>query len=595
MTLSITGLGSGLPITDWVSKLVAIKQADIDTISTEKTTLSNSNSAISTIKSSYSSLLTSLQAVTDAAFGSTTNVFAQKQVSSADSTIVSASVTALASKQSVNVLVSQLATSTKVESKSDTPITGSITKDTKFSALANGEAVAGTMSVYVDNKKYSIDVADTDTVGGILDKITSKTGLWAGIKDGKIVIADSEPADGVAPASTKNIVVGSTSDTSNFSDITSLKKTAEGAYKSNQSVSQVNASALLTSTDAGFATQIKAGSFKIGGDTFTVDSTTTLQSLLGQINSSDTAGVDAYWDSTAGKMVITSKTQGAFNVNIENLAGNFTDVMGLTTSEYDTNGAVTSSKLKDGSQTLGDVAILKINGSEIISQSNTVTSDVSGIAGLTLTLNAKSTGTTATKLTVSADNSSLQTALSSFVTNFNTVLSQSDTATASDGYLHGESTLTSIRNNLRGTVTASVNGQTGYTSLASIGITTGAIGSSIDADTDQLVVDSAVFNKAMADNPEAVKLLLIGDGTTEGVLNKLQTQVNSSLDTTNGFFASRTKTLDTQIADLTTTISDKDDELALYKTSLETKFNLMDQMIASMQSQYSNISSLIGK
>jgi len=594
MTVSITGLGSGLPIDEWVSKLVGIKQGQIDTISTEKTFLTNSNSAISTVKSAYSSLLSSLQTVTDAAFGSTTDVFAQKKVSTADSAIVSASVSSLASKQTVNVFVSQLATNTKVESTSATPITGSITRDTKFSSLANGEAKAGTMSVFVDDEKFSIDIASTDTIGGILDNITSKTGLWAGIKDGKIVIADAEPAEGIPPSSTKNIVVGSNTDTSNFSSITSLKKTVEGAYKSNQAVSKVNSSAILTGTDAGFATQIKTGSFKIGEDTFTINSTTTLQSLLGEINSSDTAGVDAYWDATAGKMVITSKTQGAFNVNIENLAGNFTDVVGLTSSTYDTEGAVTSSKLKTNSQTIGDVAILKINGSEIISQSNTVTSDVSGIAGLTLTLNAKSTGTAATKLTVSSDNSTLQNALSSFVTKFNTALAQSDEATATDGYLHGESTLTSIRDSLRHTVTASVSGQTGYTSLASIGITTGAIGAAIGANTDQLVVDSTVFNKAMADNPEAVKMLLIGDGTTGGVLSKLQTQVNGSLDSVSGFFASRTKTINTQITDLTSTISTRDDELAVYKTELETKFNLMDQMISSMQSQFNNISSLLG-
>jgi len=592
MSLTITGTGSGLPISTWVSQLVAIKQADIDTISTQKDTLTSSNSALSSIKSDYSSLLTSLQAITDASFGSTNNVFAQNQVTSGDSTIISASVTSLAAKQNINVLVTQLATSTSAQSTSATPITGQVDRDTKFSSLANGEATAGTMSVYVDNKKYSIDVASDDTVGGILDKITSATGLWAGVTNGKIAIGDAAPVGDAAPSSTKNIVVGSTSDTSNFSSITSLKKNDGGGYQSNQTVSKVNSSALLTSTDAGFATQIQAGSFKIGDATFTIDSTTTLKGLLSAINSSATAGVNASWDGTAGKMVLTSKTQGAYNINIENLSGNFTDAMGLTSSTYDENGAVTDSKIVTDSQTVGKVAILKINGSEIISPSNTVTSDVSGISGLTMTLNKLSTGTTTTSLNVSTDNSSLTSALNSFISKFNTAITDSDAVTASDGYLYGESTLTMIRDNIRQTATASVNGQTGYTSLASIGITTGAIGSDITANTNQLVIDSTVFAKALADNPDAVKQLLIGDGTNEGVLTKLQNQVNSSLDSTNGFFAARAKTYDDQITDLTDTITQKNDDLVTYKTDLETKFNLMDQMIASMQSQSSQITAL---
>jgi len=588
--MTISGLGSGLPIDSWVSQLVAIKQKEIDSISTEKNTMTYAQSALSTVKSSYSTLLTSLQAITDASFGSTNNVFAQNKVTSADSTIVSASVTSLAAKQSLNVFVTQLATSTSATSTSATPIAGKIDRDTLFSSMANGAAETGTMSVYVDNQKYSISVADGDTVGNVLDKISSQTGLFTDVQDGKVILAETPSTP---YSSTKNIVVGSAYDTSNFADITALKKNTDGAYVSNQSILKVNSSALLTSADAGFSTQIQEGSFKIGDATFIIDSETTLNSLISDINSSDKAGVNAYWDATAGKMVLNSKTEGAFNINIENLAGNFTDVMGLTTSTYDgETGAVTSSKLVDNSQELGKVAILKINGSEIISQSNTVTSDVSGVAGLTLTLNKESTGTT-TKLTVASDNSSLTSAINSFISSFNTVLTQTDSVTGTDGYLHGESTLDMIRNNLRQSVTASVNGQTGYTSLASIGITTGAIGSDIGANTDQIQIDSTVFAKAMADNPEAVKQLLIGDGTNPGVLTKLSTQVNSALDSSNGFFAARSKTFDLQLSDLTDTISSKSDALDLYQTELQNKFNLMDQLIASMQSKFSNISSLI--
>lgn len=595
MSMSITGLGSGLPIDTWVEQLVAIKQKQIDAISTQKATLTSSNSALSTIKGSYSSLLSSIQTITDANFGSTNSVFAKNQVTSSDDTTVSATVTSLAAKQNLNVHVTQLATKTQAQSTSASPISSYIDGDTSFSSLANGQGTEGTMSVYVDNQKYSFEIAEDDTMDDILSDITSQTGLWAGIVNGKVMLADAEPVGENPPASTHNIVVGSTSDSSNFASVTALKKNAQGGYISNQGLLEANTSAALTSAEAGFATLIEEGSFKIGDATFTIDDETTLTSLLSEINSSEDAGVNASWDAVAGKMVLTSKTEGAFNINIENIEGNFTDVMGLTESTYDGNGNVTSSKIVNNSQTLGDVAILEINGSQIISQSNTVTSDISGITGLTLTLKKESEDEEATELTVSSDNSSLTSALTSFISKFNTVISQTDTATGTDGYLHNETTLNMIRNNLRQTVTSSVTGgQTGYNNLASIGITTGSIGSGIDVDTNQIQIDTSVLSAALADNPEAVKQLLVGDGTNDGVLTKILNQVNSTLDSTNGYFVSRAKTYESQITDLTETISKRDDELATYKTALEAKFNLMDQMISSMQSQFSNVTSLIG-
>lgn len=591
MSMTISGLGSGLPIEEWVTKLVAVKQADIDKITAEKTTATNSNSALSTIKSSYSSLLSSLQTLTDAKFGSTSDVFAQNKVTTSDSSVLSASVTSLAAKQTLNVLVSQLATSTTATSGS--VAAKMVDANTTVSSLAKGSVTEGNFSVYVDNTKYSISVASTDKVSDILGRISSATGLWAGIKDGKITLADSEPAEGATPTSTHNIVVGSNSDTTNFATVMGLKKNTQGAYQSNKTNFQTNTSVALTSANAGFASTIQTGSFKIGSATFTIDSTKTMDELLAEINSSTEAGVSAYWDSSAGKMVLTSKTQGAFNINIENLSGNFTDVMGLTTSTYDGQGAVTSSKLKDNTQEIGKNAIFKLNGTEIVASSNTITSDISGITGLTFTLSKESTDNKASTITVSSDTSTLTSALKTFVSNFNTVISQTDEATGSEGYLYGESTLTMIRNNIRMTATAGVEGQAKYNSLASIGITTGAVGASISAETNKLSLDTTKLEEALADDPEAVKALLLGDGTNKGVIEKLKTLVDGSLDTENGYFVTRAKTYDAQLTDLTNTITKQNDALKLYQTDLETKFGQMDQLIASMNSQFSQMKSTL--
>lgn len=593
--ISLSGLGSGLPIDSWISQLVQVKQKDIDALTTEQSTLTAKNSALSQVKSSYSSLLSSLQTITDSKYGSSFDLFAKNASSSSNSNVVTATVTSSAAKQSLRVTVSQLATATTVQSTSASPVAADIDSNTKFSTLADGAAVTGSLSVYVDGTKHSITIGKDDTIGTILNNISTETGLTAAVKDGKISISSDTP---------KNIVIGSNSDTSNFASVTALVKNTDGSYGSSKEIFKVSTSAALTSADAGFATQIKTGSFKIGDDTFTIDSNTTLTGLLSEINSSDKANVNAYWDSNAGKMVITSKEEGAYNVNIENLSGNFTDVIGLTTSTYNEDGSVKSSSLVTGSQTLGNVAKLTINDTPIISSSNTVTSDISGLAGVTLSLKGLSTtDTTSGKLatstvSVTADTSSLVSALNTFVSNFNTAISNSDTATGSDGYLYGESTLTMIRNDLRTTSTDKV-GTTGtgnYKSLADIGITTGAIGTSLDANTNQLVVDTTKLSAALAANPDQVKKLLLGDGTTDGkgVLQKLSDSVSGALDSTNGYFATRAQTFSTQSSDLSDKISKQTDALSDYKTSLTKKFSDMDAMIASLNQQLSSFKSALG-
>jgi 2,3-bisphosphoglycerate-independent phosphoglycerate mutase len=65
--------------------------------------------------------------------------------------------------------------------------------------------------------------------------------------------------------------------------------------------------------------------------------------------------------------------------------------MGFTTTEYDADGNIVSTKMFTEAQELGKNALLTINGTNITSTSNTVTSDVSRIAGVTLNLKGVST------------------------------------------------------------------------------------------------------------------------------------------------------------------------------------------------------------
>lgn len=571
MTISVSGLGSGIQYDQWITQLVAIKQAKIDDVSKQVSEINTSTSTLTSLQSTYSTLQTKIQAFTDIKFSATNNLFTQKAVTSS-SDKVTAKVDSSAAIQTVRVAVSQLATATTAKSASVAAY--DVDANTLISDIAGGSIKEGKMSIYVDGAKQTINITSTEKLGDVINDIKAlNPNVDASVTDGKLTISASGGT---------TVAVGSNADTSNFEDALALTKNLDGSYSSSKSIFETNSSATLTS--AKFANgPVTAGTFTIGGAEF--DTTgKTLDSLIAEINKNANAGVSASWDSNAGKLVLEATDQGAININVEAGTSNFTDVMGLTNS----------GSLAAGSQELGTNAKLTINGTEITSSSNTVTSDISGIKGLTLTLNDQTTSTA--NVSITSDTSKITTAVTDFVTAFNDMLTQTNIAVGKGGDLHGESILSMVENTLRSSVTASVTGADGYKTLASIGITTGPWSTDTSADTSKLVVDKDVLAKALQDDPEAVMKLLAGDPSTstDGVLTKLGTVLDNTLDPTNGYFVKRAASYGTETSTLNKTISSMTDDLATYKAGLEAKFQAMDELISNLKSQATQMDQILG-
>lgn len=566
--LTISGLGSGIDYDSWITKLVAVKQAKIDDVSAEVKTFQKKETVLSGLKTNYSSLMDKIKAFTDSF--STSNVFKRKTATSSDKA-VSANVTSSATAQDLKVTVSSLATATVA--KSTDTIAAAITGATKLSDMAEGVVTDGTFSVYKDGTKYSFNIDKTTTLGSLLTDITNTTGLAATVSaEGKVSIGEG---------SLSTIVVGSNGDSSNISKVLSLVKNVDGYYSSSKSIFSTDTTKALTATS--FAKgAVTAGTFTIGSAQFTIGATTTMDDLISTINKNKDAGVIANWDSNAGKLVLTASDQGAININVEAGTSNFTNIMGLTNA-----GA-----LAIGSQELGTNAVLSINGTTITSASNTVTSDVTGIAGLTLTLNDKTTSTA--NISITTDNDAMKKAVEDLVSAFNVVMTQTDSATGKDGSLRGESVLNMLKNSIRGEATKSATNAGNYKSLADIGITTGAIGSSTSANTNLLTLDSSKLMDALQNDPDSVKKLLTGDDGSSGVLGKIQTTLSGSLDATKGFFVKRNSAYESQVDRLNDKIEKMNDDLEKYQKQLEVKFSAMDKLISNLQSQAQQMDSLLG-
>ena len=589
-SITFTGLASGMDTSTWIEALVKIKQQSVTTLQNKQTDLKKSQSTLNDIKSKVTTLRSSIEKITDSKLSGSFDVFAKNTVSSTNKSVVDATVTADAARQNLDIVVNKLATATTATSKLGTD--GLISEDTKYSSLAAGKAKNGAFSIYVDGTKSTVDIAEDDTMGDIINKISAIDGISASIVDGKVSISAE---DG------KSLVVGASTDEANFASVVGLVRDADtGNYESYTGVSKINTSAKLVDI---FGDSVK-GTMTVGNATFTIDENTTMKSLIGTINRSEDAGVTAYWDASAGEMVMKSKTEGAFSINVEAGTSNFTNILGLTTGQVDENGDY----VKDadgnyvsalGNQVLGDYAQLSINGTTVVSSSNTVTSDISGIEGLTLTLKSVSKPNDdnvvePTTISVEQDQDALLDTVKAFVDAYNNTISSIDNNTSYGDALYGETSLTSFRNNLRRTATASIDSDA-MKLLSDIGITTGAVSNTTSTSSvNKLQIDEKKFKEALAKDPDGVKKLFVGDNkgnaTSGGVLNKLEKITEDSLQTSSGYFDAKSKSYEKRLTDMASSITREQSKVDAYQTRLQKQFNNMETLIASIQKNYSQLS-----
>lgn len=577
MTISFSGLGSGLNTSDWVDALVAAKKIPITTLQNKVASLNNTSSNLSNLKSSYTSLLTAITKLTDSNLSSSANVFAQNKVTSSDSSVLSVTGSSGATAQTLDVAITRLATNTVA--RSATTVGKTIDESTVFSSMANGAAKTGSFTFYVDNQKFSIDVSKTDTLANIKDKMVNATKTDDN-PDGTISV-DITGGKFTIDAGSKSVSLGSAQDKSNLAAILALKKdTTLNKYSSSSPVVDLNMSAKLTSSESGFSTPVTAGTFKIGNATITVDSNTTLNSLIDKINTNTDAGATASFDTATGKFSLTSKSTGAFNINVENGTSNFLEAVGLTSGN----------KIATGTQTLGDNALMTINNHDVESFSNTVTSESTGLTGLVFNLNNVTTAGKNIKVKIEQDNSQSLSAVKSLISEYNNVVNKTNTVSTTDSGLRYETSLRSIQSKMRSSIADTTLSSGTYKTLADIGISTGKVGTTGTDTTNQLQIDETKFNEAMAKDPNAVKQLLIGDLKSKtGFVGSLKTTVEAATNTTNGYFASKDTSIKSQVKLLNDQITRKTASLDDYKTTLTAQFNAMDQTISKLKAQYSKI------
>lgn len=461
-------------------------------------------------------------------------------------------------------------------------------KDTLLSTV---NVTNGKMSIFVDGIKTEVTVNDTDKFSDIFSRITSAVAAKTGVTvragfvdtDGNIV---TNPADkntgiiGIEVVGDHNLVVGASNDTTNFATIANLKQQTAERVAGSRALYKVNGNSLITGAGLFKDGDITAGTFTIGDATFTIDGTTTLNSLINQINKSDKSYASAYWDTLSGTLVVQSTLSGESLINIESGTSNFTKIMGFTET---VNGKET---LVTDRQILGQNAIVKINGTTVTSTSNTITSDISKIKGLTLNLKGVSAGETVT-VTVEQDDEGIYNAVNDIVDSYNTLMEGLEKELGDGGSFEHDTMFSMMKNQLKRLMTQTVGGTTIYRNLAAVGISTGEAKDSISTDVTKLLIDKDKFMQALDKDSDAVKQLLVGTTTNPGVFLKVNQIVDSTLKTT-GYIASTENSINKNIKKMNTKITDLTTALNKYREQLQTKFSSMERAISNMQNSYSS-------
>ncbi|MCC7369088.1 MAG: flagellar filament capping protein FliD [Chloroflexi bacterium] len=244
------------------------------------------------------------------------------------------------------------------------------------------------------------------------------------------------------------------------------------------------------------------GKFTINDVEISYKATDSITTIVNRINSSS-AGVSAFYDPVQDRLRFAASQTGARTMTLSDTQGNFLAATGVLA----------------GTQQLGQNALFSIdtvnNGQQLTSSTNSISGYLPGV-----TLDLKSTSANPVTVTVSQDANSTINTIKAFVNQYNTVMTKIEDLTKYDSTnkkasaLTGDLGMREIQRSLRQMVSTAAQGASGtYRTLASIGVSFGAFGSSVGA-TSKLVVDDAKLSKALSENPQAVESIIAGFGAT---------------------------------------------------------------------------------
>ena len=307
----------------------------------------------------------------------------------------------------------------------------------------------------------------------------------------------------------------------------------------------------------------------------TISASDKLSDVASKINGAN-AGVTAsvLSDASGERLLLRSKSTGeefGFRLSVmedgdtdPQSAGN-TDATGLSRL---VNGATVTQAAANAKAT--------VNGIAVSSATNTFASTISGV-----TFKAEQVTTAPIDITVSKDNSAIQSNIDGFVKAYNAInqllqdATKYDAATKSAGLLQGDSTAVALQNSLRNAIQSVTTGGGAFQRLADIGITQQLGG--------DLVVDSSKLTKALSENPDDLKNLFrnTGGGAADGIAVQLKA-LTTNLLSNDGFFKSKDATLQLSLKRNSQDQTRVNEKVEAFEKRITQRYNALDTQLSSL-------------
>lgn len=234
-------------------------------------------------------------------------------------------------------------------------------------------------------------------------------------------------------------------------------------------------------------------------------------------------------------------------------------------------------------------ASIEVNGLTIVKSSNTFTD---AIPGVTFTIK-DDTGAPTVKVTVDDDYSAATSAINTFVSYFNSLVSSYsdqftfDESTQSLGALGSDYGLMSTQSRIKSIVFGVYNnlGNSTYESLSDIGI-------SVD-ENGKLSVDSSKLDEALTNGADEVKTLFQGTSsglsTENGLMENLYDYLDSQVNSIDGILVQKSGIYTDTIDDLNDLIDARQDRIDAYEENLKARFANLETVLADLKTMETTI------
>jgi flagellar hook-associated protein 2 len=394
-------------------------------------------------------------------------------------------------------------------------------------------------------------------------------------------------------SSTMSYKTGSSSDTS---VLTLSSASASSVAGTHEIVVKNLAQTSSATSDAVGASDPLTGSitFKVGsgawqtvnvGDSSTAATLSGLSAAINDANLGVTASVLTNADGTE-RLLLVSKTSGsAGQITIANSTNNSSSPTTLADSTTaDTNTGLGMATVQNGTD-----ATMTVDGVTVTSASNTVTNAISGVTFQLLSTGGTSSSPETVQVIIANDTTSIESAVNTFVTDYNTTIKAINTQEGKDSSgnaepLYGTDVLAQLQEGLLSAISSSFGTST-INSLISLGIT------ATSSDDGTISLDTDTLGNALNNNFDQVVSFFQDSGNFGSTFaNTLESLGNNSA--TNGAISLALAEDSSQESTLNDDISKQETLITTQKASLTTELNTANQVLQAIPERIQEINEM---